>query len=308
MTNPTQSTPARIGISAHAPKPDLSDLQANIAQCAALGVDTVELGTYDFDIVVGGRIRKDQLATANAACAQARAGTNLAYSAHGPLAINLMDEPWRLPRHMEVLLASMDVAAELGCTNYVMHAGITPNTQAAGVEDAYARQRDHLSRAGDEAQRRGLIICVETLFAGYHGTSLTPTPARLARELQTINHPAIRATIDFSHGAINLDYHGGDLATDCTQLAPYAHHLHIHDSFGRQDDIWMFTTGERLAYGHGDLHLPVGWGNTPWDTILDTCIFPAGVIFNIELSQRYWHLAQDCVDATRAMANRAKTK
>jgi sugar phosphate isomerase/epimerase len=300
--HPKAEAKALVGISAHAPKPDLSNLAANIAECVALGVDTVELPTYDFDIVVGGRIRRDQLAAAKAACA----GHGVAYSAHGPLSINLMDDAYRLPRHVEVLLASLDVAAELGCVNYVMHGGIVPATQAAGVEDAYQRQRDHLARAGDEAQRRGLIICVETLFAGYHGSSLTATPARLARELAAINHPAIRSTIDFSHGAINLDYHGGDLATECAPLAPFAKHLHIHDSFGRQDDIWMYSAGERLAYGHGDLHLPVGWGNTPWNAILDACIFPAGVIFNIELNQRYWHLAQDCVAATRIMANRAK--
>ena len=68
----------------------------------------------------------------------------------------------------------------------------------------------------------------------------------------------------------------------------------------------MFTDGERLAYGHGDLHLPVGWGDIPWDALMAECTFPEGVLFNIELKQRYWYAAQETVDATRAMAAMAR--
>ena len=36
------------------------------------------------------------------------------------------------------------------------------------------------------------------------------------------------------------------------------------------------------------------------------CTFPEGVLFNIELKQRYWYAAQETVDATRAMAASAR--
>ena len=68
----------------------------------------------------------------------------------------------------------------------------------------------------------------------------------------------------------------------------------------------MFSEGERLAYGHGDLHLPVGWGDIPWDRLMEVCLFPPGVLFNIELKERYWYVAQETVDATRALAARAR--
>jgi sugar phosphate isomerase/epimerase len=129
-------------------------------------------------------VRADQLRLAKSICAERQ----IAYSAHGPLSINFADPSFRLPRHFEVLLASLDIAAELGCRNYVLHAGITPQMQSDAVEDAYARQREWLTRAGDEAAARGVFICVETLFAGYAGQALTPTPARLARELAAIDH------------------------------------------------------------------------------------------------------------------------
>jgi hypothetical protein len=34
---------------------------------------------------------------------------------------------------------------------------------------------------------------------------------------------------------------------------------------------------------------------------------PEGVLFNIELKERYWYAAQECVDATKALAARART-
>lgn len=293
------------GISAHKRANDLSDFAAELDMIEALGVETIELPTYDMDIVVGGRIRQPQLAALKRACV----GRGALFTVHGPLAINFMDEAWRLPRHFEVLKASLDVAAEVNCSNYVLHAGVVPMQQANGFEDAYLRQRDWLAKGGDIAKARGITLCVETLFTDTVAQH-TPSPARLARELAAIGHPNVKATIDFSHSYIRLDLEGrrADFLAEVAALAPHARHLHMHDSFGRQDDIWMFTEGERLAYGHGDLHLPVGWGDIPWDDLMETCRFPMGVVFNIELKERYWYAAQDCVDATKAIAAKARTE
>lgn len=294
------------GISAHKRADDLSDFAAELDMIEALGVEAIELPTYDMDVVVGGRIRRPQMEALKRACA----GRGVAWSVHGPLAINFMDEAWRLPRHMEVLKASLEVAAEVGAEHYVIHAGLTPQQQADGVEAAYERQREWLGRAGDIAAGHGLVLCVETLFAGHEGKALTPSPARLAAELAAIGHAHVLATFDFSHSFLKLDYDGrrDDFIDEVKALAPWSRHLHIHDSFGRQDDIWMFTDGERVAYGHGDLHLPVGWGAIPWDRIVEECVFPQGVLFNIELEQRHWHAAQETVDATRRLAESASTQ
>lgn len=36
------------------------------------------------------------------------------------------------------------------------------------------------------------------------------------------------------------------------------------------------------------------------------CTFPAGVVFNIELKERYWYAAQECVDTAKIMASKAR--
>lgn len=293
------------GISAHKRLNDLSDFSAELDMIEALGVESVELPTYDMDIVVGGRIRRPQLEALQRACA----GRSVGYSVHGPLAINFMDEPYRLPRHLEVLEASLEVAASIGAQNYVLHAGLVATQQAAGIEAAYERQRTFLAKAGDVARQHGLVLCVETLFAGFDGKQQTASPKRLAEELALIAHPHVMATIDFSHAYLKLDFDGRRDAflEEVAALAPFARHLHLHDSFGRQDDIWMFTEGEMLAYGHGDLHLPVGWGDIPFPALMQVCRFAPGVVFNIELNQRYWYAAKACVDATKALAEKAQT-
>ena len=155
--------------------------------------------------------------------------------------------------------------------------------QVPAIEDAYLRQREWLARAGEMADALGLYVCVENLFRGHDGRIYTPTPSRLAAELAAIGHPRVVATLDFGHAHLQGAYTGADLIAEVAALAPYAKHLHIHDNFGLADDIWTYGIGEKLAFGHGDLHLPVGWGNLPWEALIDACAFPDDVVFNIEL-------------------------
>lgn len=292
----------RVGISAPSPQSDLSDLPAILDRVEALGVGSIELPTFAMDLIAGGRIQQPHLSLLKQACA----GRDVAFSVHGPLAINFFDDPSRLQRHFDVLVASLDIAAEVGAQNYVLHSGIMPIAPAETVALAYARQREWLSRAGDVARERNLTLCVETMFGGYEGKIYASTPSRLAGELAAIDHSHVRATLDFSHSFLRLGYFGGDFVEEVAALAPYAQHLHIHDSFGLADVVPTWSDSERLAFGHGDLHLPVGWGTIPWDRLMSRCVFPPAVTFNIELHPRYWYAVEECVAATKALASNAQ--
>ncbi|MCB5410390.1 sugar phosphate isomerase/epimerase family protein [Pseudogemmobacter faecipullorum] len=293
-----------VGLSAIKGADDLSDLGTGLDHIQSLGVDLIELPIFDYDLVIAGRVNHRRLAEVRAATQ----GRGIAYSAHGPLAINPMDPDWAVPRHLEVMAASMDVAAGLEAYHYVLHAGMTMETLPEARAEACKRQRDFLHRAGELAAARGLIACVETLFE-YDGWKHTPDPVQLAGELEAIAHPALCATIDFSHSYLKLDAMGRreEFVSQMKRLAPFARHLHIHDSFGRQDEMWAYTQGERLAYGHGDLHLPPGEGDIPWEQLITECCFPAGVVFNIELDKRYWHRAAEAVAVSQDLCRRART-
>jgi len=292
-----------VGITIGQPASDMSDLPVLLDKAERLGVDTVELLTCAMDLVIGGRIRRPHLDLLKQACA----GRPFGYSVHGPLVINFFDDPARLPRHFEVLKASLEIAGELGAMHYIMHSGMMPIQPAEVVEAAYERQREWLAKAGDVARDCGVLLCVETMFGGHHGKIHASTPSRLAREIAQIDHSHVWTTIDFSHSFLRLGYFGGDYLGEIAALAPYAKHLHIHDSFGRADAFDTYYVSEKLAFGHGDLHLPVGWGTIPWRELMERCVFPEGVLFNIELNPRLWYAVDEALAATRALAAQART-
>lgn len=80
------------GISAHKGRDDLADFARILDEVEALGVEAIDLPTYDMDIVVAGKIRQAPLDIPKAACR----GRQVTYTVHGPLAINFFDEPSRL--------------------------------------------------------------------------------------------------------------------------------------------------------------------------------------------------------------------
>lgn len=287
-----------VGLTIKSKHPLMEDIPAGLDEMAAIGVDFVELPLHEFDIVVGGRILAERLRALKATLAD----RPFRYTLHGHLGINLMEEPFRMPLHRELLARNIEIAAELGCLHLVIHSGFVHPVQAPGIEAAYGRQRDELARAGDVARDHGIHICVENIFTddGRH----TALPGRLAKELAAIGHPHVWATFDFSHGYLHATDLGADYLAEVVALAPHARHLHLHDSFGRPDDFWTYTPTERLAFGIGDLHLPLGWGSIPWDVIAETARFPQDVVANIELNPRYWSQARETVARARAFAEK----
>jgi len=266
------------------------------------GVDFVELPVHSMDLIAAARVLPGPLKTVKGMLA----GRSLRYTVHGPMAINLMDVPARLARHQDVLKASLDISAELGAVHYVLHGGIIDAGHAEVEEDLFAQQRDILATFGDEARERGLIIAVENLFTS-SSKNQTALPSRLAREIAAVAHPHIWACLDFSHGALNSAAHGAVFIEEAAALAPFAKHLHLHDSFGRPAEFFTPRRAERLAYGEGDLHLPLGLGNLPWDALMERLDFPGGVIFNIELAKPYWTELGKVIETARGLAARART-
>ncbi|HZV21329.1 MAG TPA: TIM barrel protein, partial [Hyphomicrobiales bacterium] len=129
----------------------------------------------------------------------------------------------------------------------------------------------------------------------------TALPSRLAREIEAIGHPNVRGCLDFSHGAIRCAAEGADFISEAKALASVAKHLHLHDSFGDPLQLRTYLRSERVAYGLGDLHLPIGWGNLPWHRMMKELTFEEDVIFNLELALPYWFMLEDSIAQMREM-------
>ena len=267
-------------------------LRENLDQAEELGVDFVELPIFAMDLIAGGRVLQTQMHRLH----DALKARSVGYTAHGPIGLNFMQAPEIAARHLTVAKAAIEVAADIGAPHLVLHTGRTTAQTEAEIEDLYARQREAFASLGDIAAKHSIIIAVENIFptkAGEH----TALPSRLAREIETINHPNVRGCLDFSHATLTCAAAGVDFLADAKELARVASHLHIHDFFGDPAQFWTFSRSERLAYGLGDLHLPIGWGSIPWAAIMEDFTFQPDVIFNLELPVPYWFELEDSVRA-----------
>ena len=60
----------------------------------------------------------------------------------------------------------------------------------------------------------------------------------------------------------------------------------MHDSFGIIEKIWTYVPSEDTSYGQGDLHLPLGWGDIPFEKIFTEIKFPSNINLNFELPKK----------------------
>jgi len=265
------------------------NLRRNLSQAEELGVDFVEIPIFAMDLIAGGRIIPSQLRRLKEAL-RPRA---LGYTAHGPIAVNFMQRELS-ERHFEVARASVEAAAEIGAVHVVFHTGVMRESDPRTIEAAYSNQRDYIARLGDIAAAHGIIIAIENIFPKSEA-EVTALPSRLAHEIEAIGHSNVFACLDFSHGAITCASQRADFLAEAEALARVAIHLHVHDSFGDPTQVGTHADAERLAYGLGDLHAPIGWGKLPWLEMMQRFTFRPDVIFNLELPPRYWYALDDSV-------------
>jgi sugar phosphate isomerase/epimerase len=300
------ATIAGFGFCTDGALPDLSDLDAQLALIEASGASHCELSLFELDLIVGGRILLERRRRLEQICAR-RA---LRYSAHGVLTVNFMDEA-HLDLHKAVCRATLELCDAVGATVLAHHPGRVPANRGADIERLHALERDTLREMGDVAAGYGVRIAVENLFVEDAAT-YTADPARLATEIAAIDHPHVCGLLDFSHAAIMAQFQGFNFVEALATFAPEVNHLHVHDSFGRPTTIdGFFRFAEKIAFGMGDLHLPMGWGDIPWDAILPRLRFRPGTLLIVELAKRHFAELEPCAATARRFAeliNRAQAE
>ncbi len=266
-------------------------------EAEALGVDFVEIPLFATRLIADARPLEPMLTR----FAAAFEGRRLACTVHALLSINLMDAPEHLPVHERVAEACLEVAARLGAEPMVLHCGLSAANEPAASEAAYARQREALARLADRAAGLGVTVALENIWS-FDGRE-TALPSRLAAELAALAHPALRATVDFAHAALQCHLRGAELMAEVCALAPHARHLHLNDCFGQVRGYCAGLGAETLAYGCGDLHLPLGWGSLDWERLLTVPAWPADVSLNEELHPTWWgELAREVAEMRRLAA------
>ena len=290
------ATIAGFGFCTDAALPDLSDLDDQLARIESTGASHCELSLYELDLVVGGRVLPERRRRLQQICAR----RPLRYTVHGALTVNFMDEA-HLQLHKAVCRAMLELCDAVGASVMAHHPGKVPAAPAAQLERLHGIERAALHEMGEIAAGYGVRIAVENLFVEDSRT-YTPDPVRLAAEVAAIGHPNVCGLLDFSHAYIMTRFRGMDFHEALQAFAPEVNHLHVHDSFGLPTTTHGFYRfAEKIAYGMGDLHLPLGWGDLPWEEILPKLSFRPGTVMIVELFKRHWSELDDCAATARRL-------
>ena len=286
----------RIGYTLWPASFELSEPGPFLDEAERLGVDTVEIPFFAARLLANGHILAPVVRRFEA---QMR-GRSLAYSTHASMSINLMGAPETLPLHEKIARTNIEITARLGARNMVLHCGFCDCRDRQVLEDAFARQRDCLTRLGDLAAAYGVLVCVETIV-GPEGCE-TALPGRLAAELRQIGHGSVAAALDYAHSALQCAQTGANLMEEVRALAPLARHLHLNDCFGVSHGMDGALPAEVLAFGSGDLHLPIGWGSLPWDRLMSEPDYPDDLVLNQELHPAYWSALEGDIAEMRRLS------
>jgi sugar phosphate isomerase/epimerase len=233
--------------------------------------------------------------------------TDLAYTVHAPLEVNLMD----LTAHdvqRDVLEASLWFANSIGADVVVCHAGQRLGSRDArySLREQFAAERAALREAGDLAGKLGVTIAVENYYpelpivrgAVY---DYSVWPSQLAEQVSAVDHTAVGLCLDVGHAALAASLFGFDFLEECGAVAPLVRHIHLHDNLMRTNVTGEPPASEHPVYGLGDLHLPPGRGMVPLKELFRRVDFPEDPACCVELSPDLYFLAPEALRAARGL-------
>ncbi len=273
---------------------DLGNLDRILSDIEATGAGVAELSLCGADLIAGGKPLGPMIDKLLAITAR----HELAYTVHGPLSASLMDRR-ALAWHKAAVATMLEICGLVGADVMVLHTGRPPAATADDIEHLHAMERDALRELGDIAGRHGVTIALENLWVASTGL-YTAAPARLAQHIRNVDHPHVAGTLDISHAYLQTTHLGLDFRAEIEAFAEVACHLHIHDSFGRPGDRNGFPS-EQVSFGIGDLHLPIGWGDIDWASILSTLAVRPDSTFMIELPPHFWDHRRFCAEQAQAL-------
>jgi sugar phosphate isomerase/epimerase len=272
-------------------------ITADLKHYSDIGADYAELCMGTIDIAAGGKVIPNRLAALTAVTRQ----FPLKYSVHGLVCSNFMHSA-TLRQQVEAVKAFLQVCDAVGSQILVHHTGFVSPDRLADRAGADQREFDALAEVADVAAKYGVRIVLENIFTVQPG-EYRKTPSQVADTVRALNHPNIAALIDFSHAYIESTYKGLDFMDELRAMAPVSGHLHVHDSFGvASGDLKTFYPQELTALGIGDIHMPIGWGDIPFDEIFDELTFLPGTILMMEISGRFRPEQAACLEKARKFA------
>jgi len=274
----------KIGFTLKPSNAQIDDFREQLVFFEEIGAGSVEIPLYELDVLCGKKIVQHELKFLQ----ETLKPSNLNFSLHGSMSVNLMDEEY-LDDHIEILKRDIEVSEAINSKILVTHFGYI-NIEDYKNKEKYKKllqnQTEIYFKMAEYAKSHGVTLAIENIFP-FTPSSYAPLPSEIAKEILLINHPNAKTTIDFSHAYLNCTHNKVDFIEQIRTMVPITQHLHIHDSFGKLKKMDTYMHSEDVTYGQGDIHLPLGWGDIPFQKIFSTFSFSSDIFLNFELSTRY---------------------
>jgi sugar phosphate isomerase/epimerase len=271
------------------------------------GADFVELMPNELGVILGGELDPARLRMVQDLLLDA----GLAYTVHAPLEVNLMDlSTYEVQR--SVLEASVRFAGSIDARVVVCHAGqrIGPRDAQHSLTEQLAAERLALRQAGDLAEEFGVTIVVENYYPDLpvvRGAvyDYSVWPSELAKQISTVDHPAVGICLDVGHAALASRVFAFDCIEECAIIAPLVRHIHLHDNLMKTNLTGEPPISEYPVYGLGDLHLPPGRGTIPLENLFERVYFPRTPSCCVELCPDLYSMSSEALHAARELTKSA---
>jgi len=266
----------KIGLNIHSGRinGDLELLKRDVRAIAAAGFDVAEIPVHGVDAVVNGHLREGRAKQVK----EILDGFDLDYTVHAPDRLNLRD--FQYPDvQRKVFAASIQFTAAIGAKRLVYHQGkLKSNGSDVSEEEAREVEIDELAELSKLAKKEGVTVCVENIHS-----SIT----HLVKLLESVGEESVKMCYDFAHSYINSKKLGYDFLRSIQAAKPYIRHAHVNDNFGKGRPESAPPYIEAMPMGIGDLHLPIGWGNIPYEDVFRIMAGYDG-IYILELQERFF--------------------
>ncbi len=279
----------------------LPRLQRGLDALQGHGFRAVELPVHGIDAVKNGRLDHPRAV----AVRDLLAGYDFQYSVHSPDPINLMDQS-EPDLHIDVLRASIEFSLLINAAVLVYHPGRfypeelfmlyqKQDVSADKKRTLLDREAQILQTIADEYPE--VTICMENSrpYLFHSPYCYAERLGALADQMERISRKSVMINLDFGHLYLSAKHYGFDPVAEAEAARRYIGHTHIHDNFGRVVFHHEKQQTRLVPFGRGDCHMPVGWGEIPFQEILSAFIEGYEGMFMMELRGRYF----ECVSESR---------
>jgi sugar phosphate isomerase/epimerase len=182
---------------------------------------------------------------------------------------------------VKILQELADFAEDLGVTIAIENTSPELEEETLWeLSKRFSNSRVHPSYAS--SPRALKLIFLQEVRKYKYGTKIE----ELVDQVKKIDRDNVGITLDFGHAYLASKYYRFNFLDSIKLALPYIKHAHIHDCFGKSQQSYEERDINLIQFGIGDMHMPFGWGEIPYQKIFPLLKNYNGVLC-LELKPRY---------------------